>query len=139
LIVVDTGALFAALDQAEPKHEAARSALAAERGPFVLSPLILAELDYLLVRELGRDFALAFAREVAAGAYDLAAFSTADAGAAATVIQQYIDLGIGLADASLVVLAAKHGTNRILTLDERQFRALRPLDGGYFTLLPADA
>jgi predicted nucleic acid-binding protein len=139
LIILDTGALLAALDEAEPTHEAAHAALAAEPGPFVLSPLILEELDYLLVRELGRQFALAFAREVAAGAYDLATISTADVATAAMVIEQYLDLGIGLADASIVVLAAKCGTKRILTLDERHFRAMRPLEGGHFTLLPADA
>jgi predicted nucleic acid-binding protein len=38
-----------------------------------------------------------------------------------------------------LVLAARHRTKRILTFDERDFRRLRPLDGGSFTLLPADA
>ena len=66
------------------------------------------------------------------------ALSTADVAAAVAVLEQYADLGIGLADASLVVLAAKRGTRRILTLDERHFRTLRPLDGGSFTFLPAD-
>ena len=46
---------------------------------------------------------------------------------------------IGLADASIVVLANRYDTDRVLTLDERHFRALRTLDGKPFTLLPADA
>jgi uncharacterized protein len=37
-----------------------------------------------------------------------------------------------------VILAGRFETRRILTFDERHFRALRPLDGGSFTLLPAD-
>jgi predicted nucleic acid-binding protein len=44
-----------------------------------------------------------------------------------------------LADLSIVVLAHRFRTTRIATFDERHFRALRPLDGGSFTLLPADA
>jgi hypothetical protein len=36
------------------------------------------------------------------------------------------------------VLAADPKTTRLLTLDERHFRALRPLWGEAFTLLPAD-
>lgn len=48
-------------------------------------------------------------------------------------------LGIGLADASIVALAARYETNRILTLDERHFRTLRPLRGRSFRLLPQDA
>jgi hypothetical protein len=38
----------------------------------------------------------------------------------------------------LAVLAARHGTDRIATLDGRAFRAITPLRGGSFTLLPAD-
>jgi hypothetical protein len=37
-----------------------------------------------------------------------------------------------------VVLAARFGTTRILTFDERHFRALIPLQGRHFTILPAD-
>ena len=36
------------------------------------------------------------------------------------------------------VLARKLGTRRILTFDERHFRTVRPLQGGTFTVLPAD-
>jgi predicted nucleic acid-binding protein len=44
----------------------------------------------------------------------------------------------GHADASVAVLAARFGTRRILTFDERHFRAITPLQGGHFTILPAD-
>lgn len=56
-----------------------------------------------------------------------------------TVDRAHADPGIGLADASLVVLAARAGTRSLLTLDERHFRALSPRQGGAFVLLPADA
>ena len=39
----------------------------------------------------------------------------------------------------MVVLAGRHGTTCLLTLDERHFRTVRPLTGRSFTLLPADA
>jgi len=48
------------------------------------------------------------------------------------------DLDVELADLSLVVAAQQHGTRRVLTFDERHFRALRPLRGDRFTLLPGD-
>jgi predicted nucleic acid-binding protein len=47
-------------------------------------------------------------------------------------------MNIGLTDASLVVLAATYGTTRLVTLDERHFRAIRPLPADAFTILPAD-
>lgn len=47
-------------------------------------------------------------------------------------------LRLGLADASLIILAARYGTRRVLSFDERAFGAVAPLQGGAFTLLPAD-
>ncbi len=52
--------------------------------------------------------------------------------------RRYEDLDAGLADLSVVVAAHQYGTRRILTSDERHFRALRPVDGGNFTQFPAD-
>ncbi len=51
----------------------------------------------------------------------------------------YDTAALGLTDASVAVLAARHRTTRSLTLDERDFRPMRPLYGTAFTLLPADA
>jgi predicted nucleic acid-binding protein len=48
------------------------------------------------------------------------------------------ELRVGLADASVAVIAAAAKTTRLLTLDERHFRPMRPLWGEAFTLLPAD-
>ena len=54
------------------------------------------------------------------------------------MVDRYQEMRIGLTDASLVVLAARYATTRLLTLDERHFRAIRPLRGDAFTILPAD-
>jgi uncharacterized protein len=62
-----------------------------------------------------------------------------DVAVAQDVIARHRDLKIGLADASLVVLADRYETSRILTFDERHFRALRPRHAKSFLLLPADA
>lgn len=139
MIVVDSSALFVALDRAEAQHQDVAAVLATATQPLILSPFVLAELDYFLVRHLGVETELAFLAEVGGGNYELAAFDADAIAQAGEVIGRYRDLRIGLADASLVVLADRYGTNRVLTLDERHFRALRTLDGRPFTLLPADA
>ena len=81
---------------------------------------------------------LALLDEVARGVYELAPMLAEDIGAAQELVARYRDLDIGVADASLVVLADRHGSREILTLDERHFRAIRHPDGGSFQLLPAD-
>ena len=55
------------------------------------------------------------------------------------VIEHSRALRLGLAEASFIVLAERHGTTRMLTVDERAYRAVAPLQGGTFTVLSADA
>jgi predicted nucleic acid-binding protein len=106
--------------------------------PLILSPLILAELDYFLRKRLGQDEQLRLLMEVEAGSYELQLFDTNDVTEARHVIEQHRALRISLADASIVVLARKLGADRVLTFDEH-FRTLEPRGSGtYFTVLPAD-
>lgn len=120
-------------------HDRVAAFVEHESGPFLLSTFILAELDYLLSTRVSVDAELAFLRRVGAGDYAVESFDDDEITAAAGLIERYRDQGIGLADASLVILAARAETNRILTLDERHFRVIRPVRGGSFTILPADA
>lgn len=57
----------------------------------------------------------------------------------AEIAGHYADIALGLTDASLVALADRLETTRIASFDERHFRAVEPLSGGSFELLPADA
>jgi len=140
LIVVDSSAILAGADEAHAEHRRVRAVAERDPGPFLLSPFVAAEVDYMLATRAGIDREIAFLRAVAAGEYSLQTFEADDVARMADLVDRYRDLSIGLADASLVVLAARAGTTRILTFDERHFRAVRPLRGGpAFTILPADA
>ena len=139
MIIADTSGLLAAMDPDEVHHDACRAVVEGEREPLVLSPFVLAELDYLVARKLGTEAELAMLADVAAGAYRLAPMEPGDVAAARDVVERYRDLGIGLTDASIAVLATKYGTEDILTLDERHFRAMRVEKGRSFRLLPADS
>jgi predicted nucleic acid-binding protein len=138
VIVLDTSGLLAALDADQRHHQPARAVLAADPGPLLLSPFVLAELDDLLLERVGVQAERALLEEVAGGAYDLVPFGVAEVAAATELVGRYGDLRIGLADASIAVIAAEARTTRLLTLDERHFRTMRPLWGEAFTLLPAD-
>ncbi len=54
-------------------------------------------------------------------------------------VQQFSDLEIGLADASLVMLSRRWKTLELLTLDERHFRTLRGSADKPFRILPVDS
>lgn len=139
MILLDTSGLLAALDASEAHHEAAALALMHAGEPRVISPFVLAELDYLLARHVSAQVARLLLAEVAVGAYELAPFDADDVSRAAKVLDRYADLGLGLADASIIVLAERYRTLDILTLDERHFRAIAGPRNQPFRLLPADA
>lgn len=136
-MIVDTSFLLAAFVPDQRMHaECARTL--AEHRPLVLSPLVLAELDYLTARIAGVDAELALLAELSSGAYELAPFGEDDLVRAAGVVERYRDLPLGLADASLVVLADRYGTDMIGTLDERHFRVVQSLSGRPLRIVPAD-
>jgi predicted nucleic acid-binding protein len=136
LIVADTSGLLALFNGREPRHADVRRIVEREPGPLIVSPYVVAEVDYLVATRLGVDAELAVLGELAGGAYQLADMDDDALAQAVEVVSRYRDQDIGVADASLVVLADQHGTRSILTLDRRHFSVLRPLSGGRFRLLP---
>ena len=138
MIVLDTGGLYAALDANEALHGRAVAALAGTPPPRLLSPFVLAELDYLIGTRLGQPAQSALIDEVTRGVYRLEPFTTDDLADAGRVLERYADLGIGLADASVVVIANRYRTFDLLCTDQRHFRALRGVGGRPFRLRPFD-
>lgn len=138
MILLDTSGLLAAIDGSQRMHEACAQAVRGSRGPFLLSPFVLAELDYLLATRVGPHAEHALLEEVERGAYRLEPFDAGDVAAARRVLSRHEGLDLGLADASIAVLAGRHGARDVLTLDERHFRTLRRPNGRPFRLLPAD-
>jgi predicted nucleic acid-binding protein len=76
---------------------------------------------------------------VASGRFLVEGLTADEHGTVARLDEQYADLDLGLADLSVVILAHRFRTRRLLTFHERDFRAVTPLSGGSFMLLPRDA
>jgi uncharacterized protein len=134
--VADTSGLLALFNTAEPRHDAVRRLVAEMRDPLVVSPYVVAELDHLIASRVGVEAELAVLDELAGGAYELAQLDAEDLARTTRIIARHRDQRIGVADASIVVLADRFGTREILTLDHRHFDVLRPLSGGRFRLIP---
>lgn len=136
MTIADTSGLLALFNRTEPEHDAVRRVVAELDEPLVVSPYVVAELDYLIATRVGVEAELAVLRELAGGGYILAGLEAADLERAVAVIARFSDQAVGLADASIVVLADRYRTREILTLDHRHFEVLRPLSGGRFRLIP---
>jgi predicted nucleic acid-binding protein len=142
IVIADTSGLLAALDSTHPEHGAANEAILAA-GLLIMSPLLLAELDHVATRELGRAAALSavddIRRWMRRGRVVVPEITEDHLGTAQSVRARYGALGLDLADAVNVALASDYDTDAILTLDRRDFRTVRPLGRHKaFRVLPDD-
>src|SRR5579863_1590155 len=137
--VADSGAIYGLYNRRDRHHRALRGAILSEPGAILISAAILSEIDYLISTKLGVDAELDFVDDILSGAFTLEPFVLSDLRRVRELVKQYEALDIGLADAAVIATAERLRTRRILTVDERHFRAIRTSDGKPFTLLPADA
>jgi uncharacterized protein len=137
-LILDAGPLIALADTEDRMIDPVRQAIAAEAGPLVIPAQVTAEVDYLMGARHG-DFARRrFLADLGSGRFDVACLERDEYATAAALDARYADLRLGLSDCAIVVLAARFKTNRLLSFDERHFRAVTPLQGGAFELLPKD-
>jgi predicted nucleic acid-binding protein len=138
-LILDSGGVLVAIDPVQNDHKVFANALQSHRGPLVISPFVVAELDYMIARDYGAESRSAFLDEVDRGAYRLEAFGAADFSRARELMGAYPHLsGFGIADASNVVLAERYDTSDILTTDQRDFRQIKLRGGRHFRILPYD-
>jgi predicted nucleic acid-binding protein len=137
-LIADSGALYALYDADDHHHLKVRAVLERYAGPIIIPTAILAELDYLLREFLGIDAELAFLESLQEGAFQLEPFTSSDLEHCRQLIARYRNLDLGLADAAVVATAERLGTDQILTVDERDFRAVVSREKRPFTLFPAD-
>jgi len=138
LIVLDTSILVALLDSRDAEHAGVVAWYETLDDDLVTTPLVLAEVDHLVLTRGGPATATAFHADIRSGAYAVEWWDGA-ATAVADIADAYADFPLGLTDASLVAVAARIGTTRIATLDHRHFRTVKAVGGDAFTVLPADA
>ena len=135
-LIVDAGPLIAMADETDPRADTVHRILISDRGDWVVPAFVAAEADYMIAQRIGSHAERIFLHDLASGTYSVQGLTEEEYQLAVEFDQDHP--GMGLADLSVIVLAARYRTRRILTFDERGFRRVRPLDGDSFVLLPAD-
>lgn len=137
MIVLDTSVVVAFMNRRDDDHERVVAWMESVEEHLFTTPLIVAEIDHLVSRVGGANAAQAFYNDLVSGAYVVEWWPEAVTETVAVASKRQ---DIGLADASLITLAARLETTRVATLDERHFRIVQPpsVEAAY-TLLPADA
>lgn len=138
-LILDSGAVYALYDAGDKHHASVKRVIDRERPPFVVSAATLGEIDYLLSEFLGTGAELDFLDALEDGYYTLEPLTREDLKYCRRVLDDYRDLKVGLADAAVMALAERLNINRILTVDLRDFRAVKPKKWKAFHLLPGES
>ncbi|MEQ1855526.1 MAG: PIN domain-containing protein [Longimicrobiales bacterium] len=121
MIVADTGAIIALINEDDPNHQILRRAFETRPEDWVLPWAVLPEIDHFLTKRLGRDTARAFRADVAGGLFSVEWNGSGDLERAREIEERYADLRLGLVDTVVMAMAERLGARAIATLDLRDF------------------
>ncbi len=134
LAVVDTGPLYAVADADDDDHARCLEVLQRREIELVIPAMVVAEATYLIGSRLGAEAEAVFLDGLSA--FEVEGPTADDWPQLAALVRKYGDFPLGGTDASVAVLADRLGTDLIVTLDRRHFRALRSSSGHGYRLLP---
>jgi hypothetical protein len=138
LIIADATPIIAASERRSPQRALAQAWLGQSEERIVVPAPVTAEADYLLATRGSVGAARNFIADIAAGRFRVECLLDEEYPVLLSLMDQYADLDPGLADLSIIVLAYRLDSTRILTFDQRHFRAMTPLQGGAFSLVAFD-
>lgn len=133
--LLDTGFLLAVLDADDEMHEICVVALTEERAP-ILPDMVIPELAYLVLSELGYPVLIKFLGSIVKGELVLERATNQDWARTAEVLEKYADSKIDFVDCMIMAMAERLNIKRIMTVDQRHFQILRPQHCPAFEIVP---
>lgn len=136
VVILDTGALYAAADQDDAWHARMKSFFKNNKHPMVVPVTVLPEVCYLLGTYLGSKVEQSFVSSLVNRELKIEPLSDRDLARSAQLMGEFEDAAIGLVDASIAAMAERMNVSKIATTDRRHFSLFRPRHCKAFVLLP---
>lgn len=135
-VISDTSFLFALISEKEKLHQECVAVAKQINGQITIPVTVLPELAYLLLTRRGHHVMRAFIRELQLPIWKIASLEVDDLIRVSELLEQYHDAELDFADATIVAIAERLNVVTVLTLDQRDFRMIRPSHVDHFTILP---
>lgn len=133
--LIDTGFFLAVMDADDELHQACKAVLESEKNP-LLPDIVLPELAYLILRELGYSHLTTLLRALSEGELPQVQSIPQDLARAAELLDKYADNRVDFVDCMIVAMAERLKVSRILTVDRRHFTVFRPNHCACFEIAP---
>ncbi len=125
MVLVDTGAWLALLDRRDAYHGLCCEFFRQNREPLMTTWPVLVECVHLMYGRIGVSKTLAWLHTLEAQGVGIFVMEPYHFPRVNALMNQFRDLPMDLADASLVLLAEESGEGRIVSTDERDFHTYR--------------
>ena len=135
-LILDTGPLYASMDQADEHHLACRRLIEDSREELVIPSPVLVEVDYWTSKWLAVDAFCRLLAEIGRGRLRLEELTVADPDRVAEILTRYSDAKVGFVDAAVLAITERLREPKLATLDQRHFRMMRPAHVTALELLP---
>lgn len=134
--IIDTSFLVSLTNPKEQSHEVCATLARTLPDRFLVPYIILPEATYLINKQQGHPIMLQFIRRMMLPAWNFEALQSVDFARASVILDTYHDMDLDFADAAIVAIAERLNIQRVLTLDQRHFRVIRPAHCAAFEILP---
>jgi len=134
--IIDTNFLVSLTNPKEQSHKICADLARTLTDRFLVPYIIMPEATYLINKYQGHHIMLQFVRRMMQPAWNFEPLQSADFTRASTILDKYHDMDLDFADAAIVAIAERLNIQRVLTLDQRHFRVIRPAHCTAFEILP---
>jgi len=136
VVLVDTNVWLAAADRRSQHHAACLGVINPHRGHLVSTAQVVAETAWLLLDRDGPNAQQRFIGSILTGDIGVIDLTATDWARVHELVTTYADASLDIIDASTIAAAERLNQTVIATLDERDFRIVRPAHTNAFDLLP---
>lgn len=138
-VIVDTSFIMALLNPGDAWHGACLRVASDLKTSLIVPITVLPEVAYLAESRLGQAVMRRAMAELLRPEWTLEAPNWSDLQRANELLELYGDAKLDFVDATVIAIAERLRIRRVLTLDQRHFRPIRPRHCPAFDLLPARA
>lgn len=136
MLLTDTGPLVAAAFTADRSHASSKELLRTAGRPLVVPQTVTVEVAFLLGKRVGPHAELRFTKSLRDGELRVEPVHEHDWQRVAELVETYVDLPLGMVDASVVAIAERLGQTRVASLDHRHLGVVKPRHCERLELVP---
>ena len=135
-VLVDTSFLVAVANANDRFHDDCLALAKIIQTGYIVPITVLPEAAYLIQTRLGHHVMREFVRQMTGPSWTIESLQTQDLTRTLEMLEQYRDNKLDFVDATIVAIAERLNIHRVLTLDQRHFRVIRPRHCEALDLLP---